>query len=94
VKRVGDDEVKEDELDLLLLLLLLGEDDYYNNFVCRFLCLSSKQIWQGKIKSTDSSFALNACVGWFYFRSFRGQLLFLFLFCRVFRKLSEAYKQM
>jgi hypothetical protein len=42
VKRVGDDEVKEDELDLLLVVGG-GEDDYYNNFVCRFLCLSSKQ---------------------------------------------------
>jgi len=64
VKRVGDDEVKEDELDLVVVVG--GEDDYYNNFVCRFLCLSSKQTWYGKIKSTDSSFALNACVGWFY----------------------------
>jgi hypothetical protein len=92
VKRIGDDDVKEDELDLVVVVVI-GEDHYYNNFVCRFLCLSSKQTWYGKINSTGSSFALNACVGWFYFRIFRGQLLFLFLFCRVFRKLSEAHKQ-
>jgi hypothetical protein len=48
VKQVGDDEVKEDELDplvVVVVVVVVGEDDYYNNFVCRFLCLSSKQTW-------------------------------------------------
>jgi hypothetical protein len=44
VKRVSDDEVKEDELDLVVVVFV-GEDDYYNNFVCRVLYLSSKQTW-------------------------------------------------